>query len=78
MKECVAIFQPHEQFDGCKAAVDKTLLFNFTEDNTPVTIEMCREEPLIINEKLQLGTSEVVPNSPTQKVITETKIKFEV
>ena len=73
LNEGVAIFEPHERFDGSKEAVAPSILFNFAEENIPVTIENSGEEPLILYEKTTLGTSEAIPDLPIQNVVTETK-----
>ena len=51
------MLEPNERFDCSKEPMDPDSLFNLTEENVPVSVEITSDEPTILYETRTLGTT---------------------
>ena len=71
LTEMPALFEPLAQISTLKNAVVPSVLFNFAEENVPVTMENTRDEVITAYENTTLGTSEFFPKQALNHIVFE-------
>ena len=70
LTEMPALFEPVARMSTLKKAAVPSVLFNFAEENVPVTIEDTGDEAITVYENTTLGTSEFFPKPALNHIVS--------